>query len=120
MQKLADATRVSEPGDSHPVTDPVGCDVGADEVNAADDFMSWNDWVFDARQFRVNDVQVGSADSARAYPDANFLVAWKRVIALLKPEKRARRGEGHRLQNNSPASAHPSRQCDIRVGTVMD
>jgi len=27
--------------------------VGADEVNAADDFMAWNDWVFDARQFRI-------------------------------------------------------------------
>jgi hypothetical protein len=106
--ETADTTSVSEPRDSNPFADPVRLDFAPDEVDTANDFVAWDDRVFDARQFRINDVKVGSADPARAYLDANFFGAWKRIITLLKPEKRARRGEGHRLQNDSPASAHPA------------
>jgi hypothetical protein len=76
--ETADATGVAEPGDTDPVADPVARDVAPDEIDAADDFMSRNDRIFDARQFGIDDVEVGSAHSARADPDANFVGAWKR------------------------------------------
>jgi hypothetical protein len=68
--------------------------------------MTWYDRVLDARQFRIDDVKVGSADSARAYLGANFVAARQRVITLLKPQERSRRGEDHRSQIASPASMH--------------
>jgi hypothetical protein len=116
LAETADATSVSEPRDSNPVADPVGGYVGADEIDATDDFMAWDDRVFDARQFRIDDVKVGSANPARAYPDANFFGAWKRIITLLKPEKRARRGEGHRSQIAFPPSAHTATNATSRSG----
>ena len=97
---------MSEAGDSNPLTDPMGRDIGTNEVDAADNLMTGNDRVFDVGKFRIDDVKVGSADSARAYLDANFVAAWKRVITLLKPKKRSTRGEDHRPQIDSPPSTH--------------
>jgi hypothetical protein len=65
-------------------------DVAAEEVDAADDFVAWNDRVFDVRELRIDDVKVGPADSTGAYLDANLPVAGDGVRALLQLERRLR------------------------------
>ena len=82
--EAADAAGVSEPGDADPVAEAMCRDVVADEVDAADDFMSGNDRIFDVGKLRIDDMKVGPADPARAHLDANFAVAGDRVRALLQ------------------------------------
>ena len=86
--EAADAAGVAEPGDSDPLADPVGGDVAADEVDAADDFMAGNDGIFDAGKLGIDDMKVGPADAAGAHLDANFSVAGEGIGALLHLQRR--------------------------------
>src|SRR6266849_6688063 len=56
LAETAGAAGISEPGDSDPVTDPRCRDVGADKLDAADDFMAGNNRIFDAGKLRVDDM----------------------------------------------------------------
>jgi hypothetical protein len=95
LTKPTDAAGISEPGDSDPVTDPMCRDVAVDEVDAADDFVTWNDRVFDARELRIDDVKVGSANPTCTDPDANLSSAGRGVGALLHLERSARSRQYH-------------------------
>jgi hypothetical protein len=88
LTETADAAGVSEPGNPNPVTDPVGRDMAADEVDAADDFMARNNRIFDAGKLSIDDVKVGPANATRAHFDAYLPIAGDRVRALLYPQRR--------------------------------
>ena len=83
-------------GYSDPVADLMGRHRVADEVDAADDFMTGNNRIFDAGKFRVDDMEVGPANPARAHLDANFALTGQRVRPLHSGEA-------------SPGPATPSR-----------
>ncbi len=104
--EATDAAGVAEPGDSHPLANPVGSDVAADEVDAADDFMAGNDRIFYAGKLGVDDVKVGPANPAGAHGDANFVIARERVRARQHLEQRPRSRQHHRthllLQRTNP------------------
>ena len=70
---------------------------GAQRFNPADDFMPGNDRVGDIRQFAVHDMQIGPADAARAYLDADLARPRNRIWPLQWRQSRAARGENHRM-----------------------
>jgi hypothetical protein len=96
LAEAADAAGVSEPGDADAVADAMGGDVGADEVNAADDLMAGDDRIWDAGQFRVDDVEIGSAHAAGADLDANLSFAGDGIRTLLHLQRRPLGRQHHR------------------------
>src|ERR1700748_1645525 len=93
--KPTDAAGVSEPRDPDPVADPVGCDVAADEVDAADDFMPRDDWIFDSGKLRIENMKVGPADSTRTHLDTDLPEAGNGISALLQLEGSPRGRQHH-------------------------
>jgi hypothetical protein len=77
---------VSEPRDPDPVADPVGRDVAAHEVDAADDLMPGNDWISDAGKLRIENMKIGPTDSTRTHLDTNLPAAGNGISALLELE----------------------------------
>jgi hypothetical protein len=77
-----DPAGISQPGNPDPVADPVRRDATAYEIDAADDFMPWDNWVADVRQFPVDDMKVGPADATGTDPDANLPVGRDRIGLL--------------------------------------
>jgi hypothetical protein len=75
---------MSQPGNSDALADLVRADIPANEIDAADNFVTWNDRVPDVRKFSIDDVKVGPANAARTYPDADFFLARLRIGSLLE------------------------------------
>ena len=99
LAERANAAGISEPGNSDPVTDPVRADVAADEIDAADDFMAWNDRILDTWKLRIDDMKVGPANAAGAHADANLSVAGHGVCAFLHLERRPGGRKHHRTHS---------------------
>jgi hypothetical protein len=95
----ADAASVCEPGNSDPVADPVHRHITADAVDAADNLMARHDRIFDIRKLRIDDMEVGSADPARAHLDPNLSFARLGIDPLLHLEGRPRRRQHHRTHS---------------------
>jgi hypothetical protein len=96
LAEAANAAGISEPGDSDPVTDAVGRDMAADEVDTAYDFMAWNNRIFDAGKLGVDDMKVGPANPACVHLDADFSLGGDGVRALLHLERLTGGRQHHR------------------------
>jgi hypothetical protein len=78
---------MSQPGNSDAVSDPMGIHIPADEVNAADNLMTWYDRISDLRKLSIDNVKVGSANSTCADLDADLSFAWKRIGSFLELQR---------------------------------
>ena len=61
----------------------------------ADDFMAWNDRIFDAGKLGIHDMKVGATNPARAHFDANFSITGGRIGTLLHLQRRPRSRQHH-------------------------
>jgi hypothetical protein len=59
------------------------CDIGSNELDAADDFVARHDWIFDVGKLRIDHMKVGSANPASAHLHANFAIAGRGLGAFL-------------------------------------
>ena len=82
---------IAKPGKLDSLADLDGGHTGAKSDDPADHFMAGNDGTIDARQLAVHDMQIGSAHSAGADPDAHGTSHRRRIFPLLKLERRAGR-----------------------------
>jgi len=87
---------MSKPGYADPLAQAERRHIGADEIDAADDFMTGNDRVFDVRKLPVENMEIGPADPARTYFDADFAIARPGIGPLLGLKRRSRRPKYHR------------------------
>ena len=91
LAETADATRISKPGNADTIADPVGGDVGSEQIDPADDFVAGDHGISDIGQFGIDDVKVGPAYAACADLDANFSISGNGFRALLHLQRAARR-----------------------------
>ena len=70
---VAFTTSASNPWHTDPLTGLQLCDSRATGINAANHFMAGDDWPMGRAKVAVANVQVGAADAAPMYADANFV-----------------------------------------------
>jgi hypothetical protein len=81
------AAGVSEPGNANTHSDFEILDAGSHRLDASDDLVSRYDWQFRIRQFAIDDVQIGTADTASRHSDANFTTIRLGIRPLLPLER---------------------------------
>ena len=68
----ADAAGMTEPGNADAFTHPQAFDASTDRIDPTDDLVARDDGQMGIWQFAVDDMQVGAADAASQYLDANL------------------------------------------------
>jgi hypothetical protein len=63
---------VTEPGNADAFTHPQAFDASTDRIDPTDDLVARDDGQMGIWQFAVDDMQVGAADAASQYLDANL------------------------------------------------
>jgi hypothetical protein len=89
------AAGVTEPGNPDAVADLDGGYTGAKRLCPADDLMTGNDGIADAGQLAIHDMQISPAHPAGADRDAHGAGPGRRIVPLLKLERRAGRRQNH-------------------------
>ena len=82
---------------------------GTHQIDAANDFMARNDGIADIGKFRIDDMEVGAANSARTNFDSDLSLARDWIVALLQLERCAWSLKYHRAHGMPPSKpAAPS------------
>src|SRR6185437_5106624 len=93
----AESAGPGEPGDTHPVARPIAGDRRPDLGDRADDLVAGRDGVVDVGQLAVQEVQIGAADAAGLYRDADLVLAGRLQRNLFQAKRRAGGRESHRF-----------------------
>ena len=98
----ANTARVAQPGHSHPVADGKALHARAQLGHGADNFVPGDERQFGLRELAVNDVQIGTADTAGVDAEQQLTASGRRRrnLGLLKQRLR-------RLQHHGPHGRAP-------------
>jgi hypothetical protein len=105
----ATAASMAQPWNTDAVAKLVAVHAMPHEIDAADDFMTGNNWIADVRKFRIDYMNIGAANPARAYLDANLSVARNRIRAFRHQKRCAWGREHHRAHENASTKQAASR-----------
>ena len=92
---------VAEPGNADALADFVICHARPEGIDNADDLVSRNDGQFWIRKIAVDDVKVGSADSASLDANPNMSCLRDRIGPLFERQRLADGSEDHGFHGQS-------------------
>jgi HSP20 family protein len=115
------AAGVTEPGNADAFAYSERGHIGAECIHPADHLMAGNNWIGNAGQFSINDMQISPAYTAGTHLDPHFAGPGQRIFPWLKPQRRARRRQDHgvhlvRCPHANVSTLHrPTRPNLIRI-----
>jgi hypothetical protein len=85
------------PGYADPLADLQSLDAGADEVDASDYLVTWDNGKQGIGQLPVHNVQIGPTDPARGYANADLACAGLSVRQFHRQQSAPQRPQDHRV-----------------------